>query len=184
MSSWHKTAGVLVLSLGLAGCGFQLRGQFSIPAELQPIHISAQGGSRVAQELHGMLLRNDVRVVDDRAAAKSVIEILNENRQRRVLTVAADTAQVDEYELRYTTDWILRGTGEQRRPLLHRETIESLRDYTYDRTAVLAKQSEEATLIENMQQDAALRILYRIQAWDPSQIPEPEEVEIEEEVEG
>lgn len=186
MWSWHRPAGLLaaVLALALAGCGFHLRGQVSIPAELQPIHVSAQGGSRVADEVRRTLIRNGVNVVDDRAAARSEIAILDESRQRRVLTVAVDTAQVDEYEVRYTTEWILRETGDDQRPLLPRETIESQRDYTFDRTAVLAKQNEEATLIENMQQDAALNILSRVQAWDPSQIPEPEAVEIEEEVEG
>lgn len=183
MSWWHR-AFAAALMLALAGCGFQLRGQFSIPTELQPIYISSDGGSRVAVELRRMLLRNEVQLVDEPAAAKSEIAILNENRQRRVLTVDADTGRVDEYELRYTTDWILRGTGEDQRPLLGRETVESLRDYTYDPTTVLAKQSEQETLVENMQQDAALRILYRLQAWNASQIPEKEEAEIEEEVEG
>lgn len=183
MSWWHRTFAA-ALMLALAGCGFQLRGQFSIPAELQPIHISSQGGSRVAEELRRMLVRNDVQLTDDPAAAESEIAVLGENRQRRVLTVNPETAQADEYELRYTTDWILRDPNEDQRPLLGRETIESLRDYGYDPTAVLAKQSEEQILIEDMQQDAALRILYRLQAWNPSQIPEPEEAEIEEEVEG
>lgn len=183
MSWWRKTFAV-ILMLALAGCGFQLRGQFTIPSELQPIHVSTQGGSRVAEELRRSLIRNGVNVADDRSAAKSEIAILNENRQRRVLTVAAATAEVDEYELRYTTDWILREVGGDQRPLLSRETIESLRDYTYDRTAVLAKQSEQEALVEDMQQDATLRILYRLQAWNPSQIPEQEEAEIEEEVEG
>lgn len=183
MSWWHR-AFAAALMLALAGCGFHLRGQFTIPTELLPIHVSADGGSRVAEELRRMLIRNGVQLADDPAAAKSEITILDENRQRRVLTVSADTGQVDEYELRYTTDWILRETGEDQRPLLGRETVESLRDYTYDPTAVLAKQSEQETLVENMQQDVALRILSRIQAWNASQIPEKEEAEIEEEVEG
>lgn len=183
MSWWHRTFAAMLM-LALAGCGFELRGQFTIPDELEPIHISSEGGSRVADELRRMLISNDVRLVDEPEEARSEIAILGENRQRRVLTVNPDTAQVDEYELRYTTNWILRETDEDQRPLLGRETIESLRDYAYDSTAVLAKESEQEILIENMQQDAALRILYRLQAWDPSQIPEREEAEIEEEVEG
>jgi len=106
-----------------------------------------------------------------------VIEIVDETRERRVLTVTADTADVDEFELRYTTRWLLRDGGNDRRPLTNLETIETLRDYTYDRDAVLAKQSEEAELLDRMQEDTALRILYRLQAWQPELVPEPEAVE-------
>ena len=182
--SWWRSLAAAVMALALAGCGFQLRGQFSIPAELQPIHIQAGGGSNVARELREILRRNGVALAGDRAGAASELEILDERRQRRVLTVSVTSADVDEYELKHTTRWVLRDTGEKRRPLTGVETIEALRDYTYDRTAVLAKQSEEEILIEDMEQDAAIRILYRLQAWSPSQIPEPEAVEAQEEAEG
>lgn len=180
--SWSRRLAAAGLALLVAGCGFQLRGQFSIPAELQPIHIKARGNSRVAVELREILRRNEVSLAGE-AAAASELEILDERRQRRVLTISATSADVDEYELRHTTTWVLRDTGEQRRPLTGVETIETLRDYTFDRTAVLAKQSEEASLVRDMEQDAAIRILYRLQAWEPSQAPEPEDVEVQQEVE-
>lgn len=181
--SWSPRLAAAGLALLVAGCGFQLRGQFSIPAELQPIHIKARGNSRVAVELREILRRNEVSLAGEAAAAASELEILDERRQRRVLTISATSADVDEYELRHTTTWVLRDTGEQRRPLTGVETIEALRDYTFDRTAVLAKQSEEASLVRDMEQDAAIRILYRLQAWRPSQIPAPEDVEVQQEVE-
>ncbi|MDZ7830080.1 MAG: LPS assembly lipoprotein LptE [Halofilum sp. (in: g-proteobacteria)] len=161
----------------VAGCGFQLRGAFELPAELVPVYIDAPRDSDVAGQLHQLLRRNNVEVATDRAAAASVIEIVGEQRERRVLTVSAATADVDEFELRYTTQWLLRDTGEERRALTNLETVEILRDYTYDRGAVLAKQSEEADLLERMQEDTALRILYRIQAWNQDFVPEPADVE-------
>ncbi|MDX1610604.1 MAG: LPS assembly lipoprotein LptE [Halofilum sp. (in: g-proteobacteria)] len=180
--SWWRSVTLPALALVLAGCGFQLRGQFSIPVALQPVHIEAVGGSDVARELRDLLRNSKVRIADQRADAASEIQILEERRERRVLTISAASAEVDEFELRYTTTWLLRDTGEQRRPLTRLETIEGLRDYTFDRTAVLATQSEEAALVEDLQQDAALRILYRLQAWQPDQAPAPEEVEIEQEL--
>ena len=168
---------LLVVTLALPACGFQLRGAFGVPEALVPVYIDADRGSDVAAQLREQLRRNKVAIAADRADAAGVIEIVREKQRRRVLTVSAESAEVDEYELQYTTLWLLRDGGEGNRPLTNLETVEILRDYTYDRGAVLAKQSEEADLLDRMHQDAALRILYRIQAWDPQGLPEPADVE-------
>jgi len=183
MSSWRdrgrtRLAGIaLVAGALLSACGFQMRGAFALPAELVPVYIDADRGSEVGGQLRQLLRRNNVAIAEDRKAAASVIEIAGEERQRRVLTVSAATADVDEFELRYTTRWLLRDSGEDRRALTNLETVETIRDYTFDREAVLAKQSEEAELLERMQEDTALRILYRIQAWSPNMVPESADVE-------
>lgn len=183
MSSWRDRsrtglAGIaLIAGAMLSACGFELRGAFELPANLVPVHIDANRSSDVARQLRQLLRRNNVAIAENRNGAASVIEIVGEERERRVLTVSAATVDVDEYELRYTTRWLLRATGEDRRALTNLETVETIRDYTYDRGAVLAKQSEEAELLERMQEDSALRILYRIQAWNPELVPEPADVE-------
>lgn len=194
MSSWREVAGmiaaqrprlaplsragtVLVATLLLSACGFHLRGEFRIPEALVPIYIDADRSSNVADELKQQLRRNRVELADERSAAASVIEIVDEQNRRRVLTVSAESADVDEYELRHTTHWLLRDGQQDNGPLTNLETVEIQRDYTYDRGAVLAKQSEEADLLDRMYQDAALRILYRLQAWDADGVPEPADVE-------
>lgn len=168
---------VLLATLALSACGFQLRGEFRVPEALVPIYIDADRDSDVADELRRQLRRSNVGLAAERTDAASVIDIVEESRRRRVLTRSAETANVDEYELNYATSWLLRDTGEVNRPLSNLEHIEIIRDYTHDRGAILAKQSEEADLFDRMLEDAALRILYRIQAWNPELVPEPADVE-------
>lgn len=173
----------LLATLALSACGFQLRGEFAVPDALAPLYIDADRDSNVARELRQQLRRNDVGLAAGRSDAASVIEIVRESRTRRVLTRSPETAQVDEYELQFTAQWLLRDGGEDNRPLTNLETVEILRDYTFDRGAVLAKQSEEADLVDRMHRDTALRILYRLQAWQPDQVPEPADVEAQLEAE-
>lgn len=180
--SWWRESALVAVVLALTACGFQLRGQFSLPDELSPVHIQADRGSDVAGELRKILRRNNVEVVSERTAAASEIEIVDERRERRVLSVSATSADVDEFELRYTTRWLLRDTDDKRTALTNLQTLETLRDYTYDKSAVLAKQSEEADLVKEMQEDTALQILYRLQAWKPAQVPEPADVEAQLEI--
>jgi len=177
-------AAALAAGTLLSACGFELRGQFELPPELVPVHIDAERGSGVRAELRALLRRNDVEIATDRRDAASVIEIIDEKRERRVLTVSGDTADVDQIELRHTTRWLLRDTGEERRALTNLETVEIVRDFNFDREAVLAKQSEEAALLERMREDTALRILNRLQFWQPERAPEPEEVETQLEQQG
>lgn len=158
----------LAASAALAACGFQLRGSYDIPPAIVPVAIDAPGASGVARALDETLRYGDMRVIADDEPAASRIEILDERSERRVLAVDA-RGKVDEYELRYSVRWRLvdarGGAGE----LIAPAELSARRDYRHDPGAVLGSQDQEGLLIDDMRDDIAQRILFRIQAWEPGQ---------------
>jgi len=154
---------IVALSL-LAACGFHLRGAYTLPESIQPIAIEGDAASGIARALRDSLERNGAALASAPEAAATHIVVLDENRQRRVLSVGA-SAKADEYELRYTVRWKLsRGTGSEASDLIPASTMETRRDYVFDSTGVLAKQNEEETLYDDMRKELAGRIVSRLQA--------------------
>jgi LPS-assembly lipoprotein len=75
----------------LAGCGFQLRGQASLPPELRVTYVQSQsdiGAARRSAAIATGAGQQGVTVTRDPAQATATITILRENSGRR--TVAAD----------------------------------------------------------------------------------------------
>ena len=138
----------------LAGCGFQLQ---------QPV---ALGISRLA--LSGFNSRSQMAAALRRALPASVTEVARpadaqvtvqalDDRHER--TVAASTAagQVREFRLRVSLRFqLLRGDGSV---LLPDTLLELQRDMSYTETAALAKEAEQALLVQDMRDDIARQLL-------------------------
>jgi LPS-assembly lipoprotein len=157
------------LAVTLAACGFHLRGSYRLPEALYPLLIDAPSGSTVAEELRTSLRRVDASLTSDRDEARTRLVVLDESRDRRVLSVG-DSANVDEYELRQQVRWkLVDATTKDRTPLLSEVQLEARRDYTFDAASVLSKQEEEQALYKRMSEDLAQRILFRLQSWSPGE---------------
>ena len=160
-------AAVAALALAVTACGFQLRGSYRLPDALFPLQIDAPGGSAVARELRATLERQDVELTADPAAAAARLVILDESSERRILAIGS-SADVEEYELRTTVRWeLVRAAAEGETTALGPEELTACRDYGFDPEAVLSKQNEEDALYEDMSEDLAQRLLFRLQAWSP-----------------
>lgn len=152
----------LVITLVLVACGWQLRGSYNLPEEIKPIDV--QGGG-VAAELRDSLRYTEALAENTDEPAGSRVEILEENNSRRVLSVDID-GKVDEYEVRYEVRWQLTAKGsddQSRRILIAPLTFRANRSYDYEPGAVLSRNEQENRLIENMRDDLAQRILFRLQ---------------------
>ncbi|MEK8030415.1 LPS assembly lipoprotein LptE [Ideonella sp. DXS29W] len=149
----------LSLSLSLAGCGFALRR----PAEMPFSKLAISGfkpNSPMAEALRQSLPRS-VSVVAQPKDAEVVLLAIEERFDR---TVAASTAagQVREFRLRVMLRFRLdRPDGTNQLP----ETqLELTRDMSYNETAALAKQTEEAGLVREMRMDLAQQLLQMLSA--------------------
>jgi len=149
------TLGGLVLS----GCGFALRR----PTELPFSKLAISGfnpNSPMAEALRQALPRNVTVVAQPKDA--DVVLLAIEDRFDR--TVAASTAagQVREFRLRVALRFRLdRPDGSTQLP----ETqLELTRDMSYNETAALAKQAEEAGLVHEMRMDLAQQLLQMLAA--------------------
>lgn len=152
-----------VPALLAAGCGFQLRRYDGIP--FASLYVDAPPGSVVAQRIQTSLATNrTTRLAASAGEAEAVIKIGLEERTKIILSLSG-AGRVTEYQLglklRY---WVNDKAGHQ---LAAPETLELTRDITYDDTKVLAKGAEEQLLYRDMDDNAAQRIMRRLQAIKP-----------------
>ena len=154
---------MLVSTLMLSACGFELRGA----ADLAFKSIYIQGPNyTVSKDLRKALAINDVTIVNNAKDADLLLEFLSETYDRRILSLSG-RGRVTEYELLYNLNFRIRDAGSELWGPV--QTIEGRRDFSYDDTQVLAKSYEETRLREDMQADAVREIMRRLTAQKPSQ---------------
>lgn len=151
---------LLGAALALAGCGFKLREapSFSFSS------IAVPGGSRLVQQLRRELkTAGTVELVPpaEAATAQVVLDVLAENRERAVVSTTAAGA-VRELALRLRVRFRLRTPAG--RELLGPTEIVQSRDISYSETAALAKETEEALLYRDMENDIAQQVVRRLTA--------------------
>lgn len=151
----------MLLSIGLAACGFHLRGAPELPAELQVMHV--RGSTTALRERFTAALGGaGVQVVGEPGEARAILDIVGEDRDRRLLYVDATTGKPRAYELVYALTFKLGRAGGD--AILPAETVRLIRDYTFDPTAVLAKSEEEGVIFEDMREQAVQQVLRRLAA--------------------
>ncbi|MBN8763505.1 MAG: lipoprotein B transmembrane [Thiobacillus sp. 63-78] len=146
-----------------AGCGFQLRRSADIP--FASLYVDAPAGSLVAQRIRKNLATNrKTHLAANAGEAEAVLKITREERTRDILSLSG-AGTVTEYRLGLRLGYTLNDKAGRR--LAASESIELTRDITYDVTKVLAKGAEEQLLYRDMEDNAAQRIMRRLQAIKP-----------------
>jgi LPS-assembly lipoprotein len=150
-----------------AGCGFQPVTPGAIP--FQTLYVTAPDYSSFGAELKRAVERSGgTQLVDAQTDAQAVLEVLDETRQKQILSLSA-VGRVREYLLRYRVSFRLRDQAGHE--LIPAETIALERDLTYDDDAALAKENEEAFLFRDMQQDAVQQLVRRLGTVDVAAVP-------------
>ena len=157
----RRLALVLLASVVLAGCGFKLR--TSQPMPFATIAITPEKAGGVAGDM-ARYLGDLVRPVAPGAGGELpevILDILQEVREKLVVGVNA-SGQVREYELRMRISFRLRNPlGDE---LIAPSVIEQPRSISFNESAVLAKEAEEALLYRDMQADIMQQLLRRLAA--------------------
>ncbi len=156
---------VILLILLLTGCGFQLRGQASLPPEMRVTYVQTPSGltppGSVSRKLPSLLASNGVTLTRDPAQATATITILRETSGRR--TVAADRFDIRrQYFLAY--DVAYQVTLANGQILIPEEGMNASRTLLFDENRVLGFESAQEALIESMAEDLAWQIVRRLQA--------------------
>lgn len=162
---WMKSSGLGLALIVLAGCGFQLRGQAQLPAEMRVTYVQSQLGvgmppGSVSRKLPQLLASNGVTITQDPAQATATLTILRENSGRR--TVAADRFDIKrQYFLAY--DLTYQVTLANGQTLIPPETFSANRTLLFDENRVLGFEAAQQSLVENMAEDLAWQIVRRLQ---------------------
>ena len=159
---------MLLASLMLAivvGCGFKLRGALSVDLPFKTVYVSGvPDTSPFAQVLKAQLRANGIGVVPDeyKDRAQVILRVLGDQQMKTVLAVNP-TGLAREYRLTYRLGFkVDSGSGMELYPAT---TIELTRDISFNpQTAqeVLSKEQEDALLVRDMQNDAAIQVLQRL----------------------
>lgn len=154
------TAAVMSLAVGLAGCGFQLRGGVGLPEAYTPVHVSGPQDLRAAIETG--LRGGGAAVTAEPTEAGIRLELFGESFSQRTLSVDPDSGNAQEYEVAYSVSYrVLDRAG---RALVEPTALSLQRDYFFDSDAVLGTSRQVTVLHEEMRRDAAQQVLRRVNA--------------------
>jgi LPS-assembly lipoprotein len=155
----------LTMMATLTACGFKLRGSEGYNLPFHSIYVGFPESSALGAELRRNLRGLEGLVVLDKATgAEAQLDVVSENRGKTILSLNSQ-GRVREYLLTYTLVFKVRnGAGVE---LLAPTEIALKRNIAFNEDAVLAKETEEAVLIRDMQTDLVQQILRRLAAIKP-----------------
>jgi LPS-assembly lipoprotein len=160
-----KALTALLCALLLAGCGFQLRGAATLPYE--SLYVQAPVGSQFAVQFRRVITAGGgTRVVENPKDATATLVLVNELREKSILSLSG-AGRVSEFQLRYRMSYRLIDKGAAE--IIPMTEIVLIRDFSFSDTATLSKESEEALLFRDMQNDAVQQLVRRLQIARPKQ---------------
>jgi LPS-assembly lipoprotein len=144
------------LGLGalLSGCGFQLRGATNLPPGVETVSIS-RGPTGLKNALTISLEGGGARIVERDADLR--IRVFEARFTERLLSVDPNTGKPREFELAYRVHY--EATDRSGNEVVPETSIRLIRDYVFDREAVIGKSRERGVLQREMQRDAADQIV-------------------------
>ncbi|MES2918087.1 MAG: LPS assembly lipoprotein LptE [Pseudomonadota bacterium] len=153
-----RLAVVALLSTLLAACGFQLRGNYHVPAFLTAVDLKLPAGSQpLATELRLALERKHIAA----SGGDMELEVVSDELNRQAASVDS-RARAAEYILVYTVGFRFNSSdGRRTGPL---ETLILRRSYQYSDVNVVGKNTEEETLLRELRADAAQQIVRQLAA--------------------
>jgi LPS-assembly lipoprotein len=152
---------LLLLALPVSSCGWHLQGSSPLSEVAAVTYIET--GDRYSdfyRALRERLRISGARLVDKREDASAIVRIRADESGQRVLAVSARNTP-EEYQVFYMVEYSVSDQNEQ---LIEPTRVEFTREYSYDETAVLAKQKEQAVLREALARDLAGLVVRRLSA--------------------
>ncbi len=155
----------LLLIASLAGCGFQLRG--STPDSrltFASVYVDAASGTPLGRELRDAVRSGGSQLAADPKAAAVTLRLLDEARERKVLTLNAQ-GQVREFSLTYRVNFEV--ADPEGKKLLPPQEIALQSLLSYSESQALAKEIEERMTFDDLRRDAVSQIMRQLARVSP-----------------
>lgn len=154
----RRLALAALLALCLAGCGFHLRGQATLPFDT----LYVPGSSPLAVQLkRNVTAGTRTKIVPTEKGADAMLGFTHEAREKVILSFNT-SGLVREYQLRYRVGFRL--VDAKGRNYIPPNEIQLTRDVSFNEGQVLAKEAEDELLYRDMQSDMVQQIIRRIVA--------------------
>lgn len=151
---------ILVVLILLGGCGFQLRGAYSLPPAMASTYIDASFQSELADDLREGLERRDIQVKTKHVANAAILKLQDEQQDRRVIAVDSRGRAV-AYTLisrvRFSVKNAEAGFS------MDEQEVGVERDFHFDPEDVLGNSRGQLELYDDMRKDLVRLILLRLQ---------------------
>ncbi len=157
---------ILFVSL-LSSCGFHLRGQYEIPESLQYIHIAGKISAPLRDALVKQLQAVGVNIIDDLPNTPKAVLLLEGEKFSKKINTLASNGQINDYNLKYQVVFSITSSDEvpqNKRIVINKQLVQIQQILYVSQQTILASNDEERTLRQEMAQELARRILFRIQA--------------------
>jgi len=163
MRSFFQLTGLMIVTLILSSCAFHLREQADMP--FKTLYLETENPKTLfIADIRRSLEANNLQLVNSAAQADVVLKIIFERPDKQILTLGGD-GRVNEFRLSYKIS--LRAYDLKQHDWMPAEEIYLYRDFSYDDTILLAKESEEALLYQNMRSDMVQQIVRRLSRAKP-----------------
>lgn len=161
MKRLFRIALISLIMSTLPACGFQMRGEWSLPVVMQQTTYTS-GSRDLFRALERAFRAASATIIQgDGVAGGTRLRVTGEILDRRVLSVD-NTGKAIEYELFYVLTFdVLDGQGNL---LVKPQRMSMTRDYLFAAADVHGTSRQEALLREEMRREMANLIMRRIQA--------------------
>ena len=159
---------ISLMTLVLSACGFQLRGNVSIPTELHQlsVHCGNELSKVLCQSLTKQLKLNDVNLVDD-SAANYILSITALESNRRAISIT-DRAVTVEYEVTNKATFNL--VAADQTVIIEETTTSARQSYRFDEDNVISKTREEEEVKDQLNKLLASKIISRLTPYNTQKI--------------
>jgi LPS-assembly lipoprotein len=159
----------IALVIGLAACGFKLRGSWALPYESMYLDFPVQSeiGAQLKRTLRGA---EATRVTEKASDAEAIFRPIGEVRDRKIITYSSG-GRVQEVQLIYR--YSFRIVDQKGNDLISPPTVTMTRDMSYDEDKALAKAAEEDVIWRQMMNDLTQQVM-RLLAGTPRNKMSPE----------
>ena len=153
--------GILSLALLITGCGFQLRDNVELPAQMAKTQmVVGDEYSTLARKVRVMLEQNGVQFVGGNEAS-AILEIPVNNVVTDVLTIG-DNARVREYRISHTVRFrLLDAQGQE---LVGWQNMRQAREVSFDEQRILAGSREQEYLKRELAETLSRLLIARLES--------------------
>ena len=153
---------IVVAAAVLSACGFQLRGEATLPAGLQHVHVQINDTfSPLRRDLEAALARSGAKVADSSGDGVAEITLANVSLAPVVRSVGA-TAFVNEFSMIYHVELAI--SDADNKSLLALQVIEHSREFTFDQSQAIGTNVEQDEIKKEMERGMVRAVMRKIEA--------------------
>lgn len=145
------------ISLSLSGCGFHLRGSFTLAPPLKRMYLQTTDPyGELARNLRQSLEATGVVFAETPQQASTVLEIIHENTSQQLLSVGG-TQQTRQYNLVLSV--VFQVTTPQSKIIIPQQTVTKTQAITVQADQILGGSNEENNLYHQMRKSIVYTLL-------------------------